>query len=110
MALKWPDKNPDVKEDFSVDWSRALRSGETISSVEWLIGLSSATNTVVESATPINGLQAEYPSGITNTDTVATIRLGLGTINTKYLLTCRITTSTTRVLSEDIYLRVTEGA
>ena len=105
MALKWPDKNPDQMEDFSVDWSRALRSGETISSVSWNIN-----NTGVNSATPIDGIQVEYPSGLTNTDTVATIRLQSGTVNTKYKVSCTITTSSSRELVQLVYLRVTEGA
>ena len=109
MALKWPDKNPDQKEDFSVDWSRALKPNETISSVKWFIALDAMSNEVT-SATPIAGLQPEYPTGLTNTDTVATIRLGSGTINKKYRLTCNITTSTDRTLQEDVFLRVTEGA
>lgn len=109
MALKWPDKNPDQKEDFSVDWSRALKTNETISSVEWTIALDDVS-TKVTSATPIAGLQPEYPTGLTNTDNVATIRLSSGKINKKYRLTCGITTSSDRRLQEDIFLRVTEGA
>lgn len=109
MALKWPDKNPNLKEDFSVDWSRALRTNETISSVEWVIEVDDIVTTVT-SATPVVNLVPEFPTGITNTDTVATIRLNDGKINKKYKFTCNMTTSLDRVLSEDIYLRVTEGA
>lgn len=109
MALKWPDKNPDMTEDFSVDWSRALRSGETISAVTWEVTYDGVGG-AIESATPIQGLIPEYPTGITNTDTVATIRFSSGTINRKYRVTCKITTSTDRSIQEDIFLRVTEGA
>lgn len=109
MSLKWPDKNPDLKEDFSVDWSRALKSGETISSVKWYI-TGDGASVYVQSATPILTLVPEYPTGLTNTDTVATIRLGGGKINFKYKVACEITTSEGRELSRPIFLRVTEGA
>lgn len=38
MAFKFPDKDPDEKLDYTVDWSRYLeRDGLTISSVLWKI-------------------------------------------------------------------------
>lgn len=109
MALKWPDKNPDLVEDFSVDWSRAFNTGEVISSVAWAIEADGVGRNV-DSATPIVNLVPEYPTGITNTNTVATIRVGQGKVNKKYKFTCTVTTSSNRTLTEDIYLRVTEGA
>lgn len=109
MALKWPDKNPDMTEDFSVDWSRALRANETISAVRWIVEYN-GTGNEVNSANPIQGLVPEYPTGLTNTDTIATIRFSSGIINRKYRVTCQITTSTDRTLQEDVFLRVTEGA
>jgi hypothetical protein len=35
MALRWPVKDPDETLDYSIDWSRFLGSGITISAVTW---------------------------------------------------------------------------
>lgn len=35
MALKWPDKDPDANKDYSVDWSAALATAETIEVSVW---------------------------------------------------------------------------
>lgn len=109
MALKWPDKNPDMTEDFSIDWSRALKTGETISSSTWNVRTGELSQAVT-SATPIEKLVPEYPTGLTNTDTVATIRFSDGKVNTKYRCTNTIVTTDDRTLTQDVYLRVTEGA
>jgi hypothetical protein len=37
MALRFPDKDPDEKLDYTVDWSRYLNGEVTISSVTWKI-------------------------------------------------------------------------
>ena len=37
MALRFPDKDPDEKLDYTVDWSRYLAGDVTIASVEWKI-------------------------------------------------------------------------
>jgi hypothetical protein len=37
MALRFPDKDPDEKLDYTVDWSRYLNGDVTIASVVWKI-------------------------------------------------------------------------
>ena len=47
MAFKFPDKDPDEKLDYTVDWSRYLeRDDLAIASVTWYIEKSDGTNTI----------------------------------------------------------------
>lgn len=112
MSYKWPDKHPDTTNNYSVDWSRLLNTGETINSVKWfIINPVDGSINEVTSSNPVERLQPLYPTGLTNTDTVATIRLSSGKVNLKYKLQCTITTSPDdRTLTEEMFLRVREGA
>jgi len=104
MSYKWPDKDPDEIVDFSIDWSRFLDT-DTISSVDWFIDAADGTKTQVTNADIVNGLQ--FVSG-TNTQTVSTIRVSLGTTNTRYNITCRITTATGLRYERSVFLRIRE--
>jgi hypothetical protein len=84
MAYKWPDLDPNEIQAYSVDWSRFLNTGDTISGVVWLID---GTETISYGVT--NGLQLVQP---TNTDTVATTRFTGGNSGQRYKITCRVTT------------------
>ena len=101
MAYKWPNKDPDEIADFSVDWSRFLKT-DTIASVEWL-----AEDTLLAINVSLNGLSNEIiliqP---TNTDTVATARFAGGVDGKRYKITCRVTTADTKVFERNILLRV----
>ena len=35
MALKWPAKDPNAKEDFGLNWADFLTTGETITLSTW---------------------------------------------------------------------------
>lgn len=105
MALKWPNKDPDEQLDYSIDWSRYLDS-ETISSVTWLINNAAGTKQTWAPTTVVNGLQ--YISA-SNSDTVASIELGLGTANKNYTIYCQITTSGGVTTERKISLRVRES-
>jgi hypothetical protein len=37
MSFTWPNKDPDELLDYTVDWSRFLTSGRTISTVSWFV-------------------------------------------------------------------------
>jgi hypothetical protein len=104
MSLKWPPKDKDETLDYSLDWSRALESGETISSVSWSI--------VSED------VKVSFPAGVTvdvlknltqtNTSTVSTIYLQGGTDNKEYKLFCSITTSAGLVKERSVKIRIRE--
>jgi len=122
MALKFPDKDPDEKLDYTIDWSRYLND-LTINSVQWKVIDSSGTlldydtgevfeNDAVSTATGSSvGLIA---SNQVNTNTTATIVLDKGVANTTYRLMCEITTSTSAqtgaaiVTQREVLLRVRE--
>lgn len=104
MSYKWPDKDKDEVIDFSVDWSRFIGT-DIISAVTWYIDDSEGVKTEVSDTDVVNGIQ--FIQG-TNTDKVSTIRLGLGTNNVRYKVTCKIVTSAGLSYERSIFLRVKE--
>jgi hypothetical protein len=105
MALKWPNKDPDEQLDYSVDWSRYLGSN-TISSVVWKIDDADNVKQTWSALGIVNGIQHVSNS---NSDTVATIQIGLGTANKTYDIYCQITTSTGVVTERKIRLKIRES-
>ena len=103
MALKWQDKDPDDQIDYSVDWAAQLGTN-TISSIAWKIYTNGAFTTWTQGQV-VDGLQ--YVSS-TNTDTVATLYLGLGTAFRTYNIICRMTASDATVIEQEVRLRVVE--
>ena len=104
MALKWPPKDPDEQLDYSVDWSRYLGTN-TISSVVWKIDNADGVKQTWVATTVVDGLQ--YVSA-SNSSTVTTIQLGLGTANKNYTIYCQITTSDGVTTERKITLKVRE--
>lgn len=104
MALKWPDKDPDEQLDFSVDWSRYLDTA-TLSTVSWKIEDADGVKQTWGSTDVVNSLQHVSSS---NTNTVATIEIGLGDANTTYNIYCAVTTSTGNSTERKIVLKVRE--
>jgi len=104
MSYKWPNKDKDEIQDYSVDWSRFL-GDDTISSATWFIDDDSEVKTQVSATDVVYGLQAV---SITITTTVATIRLSLGTNNITYKITCQIQTAEGLQFERSIFLRVKE--
>ena len=104
MSYKWPDKDKDELLDYSIDWSRFLGT-DTISAVTWFIDAADGTKTQVSDTDIVDGLQ--FVQG-TYTNTVATIRLSLGTNNKRYKITCKITTLGALQYERSVLLRVRE--
>lgn len=105
MSLKWPSKDPDETVDFSVDWSRYLGSQATIDTVTWFVNNESDVKTQFNPGSIINNLQLV---GVSNTNTVATINLALGTNNTKYKLHCQMLDTSGTVAERAITLPIKE--
>ena len=101
---KWPDKDKDEILDYSVDWSRYLDT-DTILSVTWYILDESDARIEGINAAVINGLQVVSK---TNTSSVSTLRLSLGTNNTRYTIVCQITTASGLQYERSIFLRIKE--
>jgi len=105
MSLKWPNKDPDELADYSIDWSRFITPA-TINSVTWSVDNADGVKTeLVPSGQIVHGIQLV---SATNTDSVATARMGLGTDNIKYRLYCTITTSDGLIFERTVFLRVRE--
>lgn len=105
MSLKWPPKDKDETLDYSLDWSRALDSGETITSVSWSLLNSNDVKTSFGLGVTVDGLRNTTQ---TNTSTVATIYLSQGTNNREYKLYCSATTSLGRVKERSVKIRIQE--
>ncbi len=104
MSYKWPDKDKDELLDYNIDWSRFL-GADTISAVTWFIDDADGTKTEVSATDVVDGLQ--FVQG-TYTNTIATIRLGIGTNNKRYKITCKITTVGALQYERSVFLRVKE--
>ena len=104
MSFRWTNKDKDEVLDYSVDWSRWLGAA-TISTVSWFVDNASGVKTAFTNGSVVNGLQNVTA---TNTNTVATINLGLGTNNTEYKIYCRITDSTGSIAERTVKLRIKE--
>ena len=104
MSFKWANKDPDEILDYSVDWSRFLGEA-TISSVSWSVDDADGVKTLISNGEVVNGIQNV---STTNTTTVATINLGLGTLNAEYKFYCRMIDITGSIAERVIKLRIKE--
>lgn len=103
MSLKWPNKDPNEILDYSIDWSRFL-SGASLSSVTWFVDDADGVKTqLIPSGQLVKGIQL---ISATNTDKVATARIGSGDNNIQYQFYCRITDTNGLVVERKIRLRV----
>jgi len=101
---KWPDKDKDEILDYSIDWSRFL-GDDTIAGVTWSFTGPTTPKEVVLDAEVVDGLQRVTA---TSTNTVATIYISLGVNNTRYTVSCKITTVAGLQFERSVYLRIKE--
>jgi len=89
MSFRWPNKDPDEKLDFSIDWSRYLGDA-TITVPRWFIDDENGVKSSQLSADDeVNGLIARaFPVSADNK--TATIVLEGGNNNTEYKIYCQI--------------------
>ena len=104
MSFRWVNKDPDEVLDYSVDWSRFLGAA-TIGSVTWFVDDADGVKTLLASGQSVNGIQNVSQ---TATNAVATINLGLGTLNKEYKFYCRMQDSTGSTAERVIKLRIKE--
>ena len=91
MALKWPDKDPDERLDYTVDWSRYLDT-LTIADKQWTyIQTDGTESSALGASSTVNGMTVQ---SISHTDTTVSIVLSGGTANTETKFVCQITTNT----------------
>jgi hypothetical protein len=84
-------KDPDAKLNYTLNWSKWLDTGDTISSVSWI----SENNAITVHSS-------------TNTTTAATVILSGGKISKKYRITCRITTANGLIDDRSFWLQIRE--
>lgn len=103
--MRWPNKDPNETLDYSLDWSRFLRSGETISSSLWFV-----VNTSGETVSFNTGETVDSLSNVTNSNnsSITTINLSGGTSNTFYKLVCRVTLNTSFVAERSVSIYIKE--
>jgi len=102
----WPSKDPDETVDFSMDWSRYLNDQATIDNVIWFVDNASGTKTELASVNDVvNGIQFV---GKSNTNTVATINVALGTNNFKYKFSCQIRDTSGTIAERTVLLPIKE--
>lgn len=105
MSLQWPPKDKDETLDYSLDWTRALESGETITSVAWSIVNDSGAKVSFEPGTTVAGLTSTVK---TNTSVIATLYISGGTDNKQYKLYCAVTTSQGRTKERTVTIKIRE--
>lgn len=105
MSYKWPNKDTNETLDYSLDWSRWLRSGESIVSSSWYIDDATGTKVAFTAPNVVEGLQN---SGATNSATITTLTLSAGTVNKKYKLYCSVTLNTSFVAERSITITIKE--
>jgi hypothetical protein len=81
-------QSADALLDYSLDFSAALETDETLATVTWAVE---------------TGLTASLP---TNTTTTATVWLSGGTLNTAYAVTCHVLTSAGRADDKGFYILI----
>ncbi len=102
----WPSKDPDETVDFSMDWSRYLNDQATIDNVIWFVNNASGVKTELASVNDtVNGIQFV---GKSNTNTVATINVALGTNNFKYKFSCQIRDTSGTIAERTVLLPIKE--
>lgn len=105
MSLQWPPKDKDETLDYTLDWNRALESGETISSVAWKIVDSTGAKVSFTPGTTISGLTSSTQS---NTTSTTTIYLSAGQDNNQYKLYCSVTTNQSRTKERSVTIKIRE--
>lgn len=105
MSMKWPNKDPNETLDFGVDWSRFLRTDETITSSSWYIVSTENEALDFNPGTSYDTL-VNVLSG--NDSRVTTITLAGGVSNKQYKLVCRVTLSTDLVAERSVILPIKE--
>jgi hypothetical protein len=114
MSFRWPNKDPDERLDYSVDWERYLQ-GATVNEVAWYVSSTLYdTKTRIEEGETLTAASGNATTDSiqnvseTNTSTVTTINIGGGQNNVEYTFFCQMRDSTGSLSERSIKLRVKE--
>lgn len=113
MALTWPSKDPDDVDVFHIVWCSedgtndgsdeddGRLQGDTISGVTWTVPGGITKDSESTASVTIQGVN--YPI-----NTVTSITLSGGTVDTEYELTCRVTTANSLQFDQTVNIKVEE--
>jgi len=105
MSYRWPNKDPNETLDYTIDWSRLLPSGGTVTAASWFIDDADGVKTAVTAASTVNGLTV---TTTTATATKTTIVLSAGTQNVDYKISCQATFSNGNIVERSVRLSAKE--
>ena len=115
MSFRWPNKDPDETLDYSVDWSRFLDTGVTVSSVKWFVKSNLYdTKTELQAGQNLTTASGNATTDSiqnisqTNTDTVTTINIAGGQNNIEYTFFCQMTDTTASTAERSIKIKIKE--
>jgi hypothetical protein len=109
-SLKFPDKDPDNREDFKLHWTNRLASNDpadTISTSEWLIVTSLTDATPLDQSASTNPLNI-YADDIFNSGKSTRVWLEGGVAGQSYFLRNRVVTVGARQLDRTVVVKVKE--
>lgn len=105
MSFKWPTKSPAEILDYSIDWSRLIESGVSISTVSYSISYDNQPTLAFTNGGTVYGL-TNTSSGVVEKVTV--IYLGAGVLNRNYKITCTVTDTLNRVTERSVTIMIRE--
>ena len=105
MSLKWPNKDPNELLDYSLDWSRFLRTGEYLISSEWFLVDTTGATVTFGIGNTVDGLTNV---STTNSSSIASINLSGGIKNKQYKLICRIELNSNFIAERSVILPIKE--
>lgn len=106
MSYRWPNKDPQDTLDYTIDWSRFLNTGVTITGASWFVeGADKVKQTITGGQTKA-GISV---SALINTTTTTGLVLMQGSANVDYKFYCQVTLSNGNIVERSVRLSVKEN-
>lgn len=106
MSYRWPNKDPQDTLDYTIDWSRFMPNGVTISATQWYVeGVDKVKQSII-AGTTVAGISMVTTSASATTTTIVLMN---GTNNVDYKFTCRATFSNGNIVERSVRLSIKEN-
>lgn len=105
MSFRWPSKSPNETLDYSIDWSRLIEDGVSISTVNYTIEYDNQPTLPFGVGVTAYGLTNQATS---ISDKVSVIYLSQGTLNRQYKIICRVTDTLSRITERSVTISIRE--
>jgi hypothetical protein len=106
MSYRWPNKDPQDTLDYTIDWSRFLPSGVTLSAAQWYVEGADKVKQSISAGATVAGITLVAVSASTTTTTIVLMN---GTNNVDYKFTCHATFSNGNIVERSVRLSVKEN-